>query len=129
MRIVLDTSALFYPRALAALRDLEGAPEIVLPAIALMERARQLRSQGREGWLEMLRLAEASGWAVEPFGPAEVRQTVALAPLERSRWARVSRDAMLAGHLAPEDALWTAHPRDFVALGVPPERVVDAAAL
>ena len=127
MRTVLDTSALYYPRALALLQDQGG--DIVLPVVALVERARQLRRAGRDGWSDMVLLAEASGWTVEAYDVAEARRTAALAPLDARAWARINRDAMIAGHVAKEDVLWTANPRDFAALGLRPAQILDVAKL
>lgn len=127
MRVVLDTSALYYPRALALLREHPG--RIVLPMVVLVERARQLRRVGRDGWSDMVLLAEASGWHVEPFDLAEARRTVASAPLDARAWARINRDAMIAGHVGNEDVLWTANPRDFTALGLHASQLLDVAKL
>lgn len=119
-RIVLDTGVLWRPAALDALRPDRRAG--ILPAIAYTERARQFWARG---WpvedLDLL-LAE-NAIDVEPF---EKRHGLRYAARigDEDRWHRWSRDAMIAGHVGPDDELWTTNPRDFIDLGVPPEQVV-----
>jgi hypothetical protein len=61
------------------------------------------------------------GIEVEPFGQDEARRFAAR--LDDARWARLARDAMVAGHLRPGDLLWTTDPHDFAELGVAPARL------
>lgn len=121
MRIVLDTGVLWRP---AAIRDLATSPhEIVLPAVAFAERLRQLAGQGRPpGPFEAL--IARMGITVEPFGKTEARRFVPRLT-DDDRWRRLARDAMIAGHVGPDDVLWTTNPKDFHALGVPGEHLVE----
>jgi predicted nucleic acid-binding protein len=129
MRVILDTSALFYPRGLERLRDRTDAGEIVIPVVVLLERARQLHAAGRDGLADMVRLAHAGGWRLEEYGALEARRTLGLAGLSEPAWRRLARDAMIVGHVHGGDALWTANPDDFLALGLAPGQVLDVRAL
>lgn len=120
MRLVLDTSAFFVAGALRALR--ESSVDAILPAVAFAERARQLSREGRmapeefEGWLA------ANHIVVEPFGATEALR-YAVRVRDPLLWRRAGRDAMIAGHVGPEDVLWTSNRRDFEAVGLPRGRM------
>lgn len=120
VRIVLDTGVFFRPHAL---RSLARVPNlVVLPAVAFAERARQLAKKGVEPDA-LLRLLDELDIAVEPFGADEATRHAARIT-DDARWRGLARDAMIAGHLRENDVLWTTDPKDFEALGVPPERIV-----
>lgn len=120
MRIVFDTSAFFVSAALRAVRD--GSFDAVVPAVAFAERARQLASEGRLAPRQFLAWLAANRMPVEPFG-AEEALRIAAGVRDRALWNRSARDAMIAGHVGPEDVLWTANRRDFEAVGLAPERI------
>lgn len=122
MSIVLDTSALYYPRALRALRG--RAQAIIVPALVLAERARQLHRDRGLDPQDFLAGLLRHGFIVEPSGPSEVLRYAPF--LDDTAWRRHSADALIAGHVRDGDELWTANPKDFRALGV--EHVVDATA-
>jgi predicted nucleic acid-binding protein len=124
MRIVLDTSALFYPKAIEAARASSPAA-LVLPTVVLLERARQLTRAGLDGPAEMAAFVESGGVELEAFGGLEAVRSARLAPVDPLRWARLSRDVMIAGHLGAGDVLWTANPRDFRELGIPAAQLLD----
>lgn len=125
MRVVLDTSALFYPRAIEAL---DPSWPVFVPSVVFLERSRQLAREGRMRPAEYAAVLRANGWQVEAFGVEEALR--APAPrLGDKDWKRLSRDAMIAGHVRPGDELWTANPRDFRFLGLEASRVVDVAML
>lgn len=121
MRIILDTGALFYPRALQAI---DPSVPVVVPAVVFLERSRQLAREGRMVPAEYRRLLRDSVWLVEPFGEEEALRTPGTR-LDDAQWRRLARDAMIAGHVRPGDRLWTSNPRDFATLGVPTEQIVD----
>lgn len=128
MRVILDTSALFYPAAMRRLRDEREIEAVVLPTVVLLERARQLQALGRDGLSDMLRLAEAGEWKVEDYGRVEVVRTISRAPAGAA-WRRLARDAMIAGHVGADDALWTANAADFRALGLGAGQLLDVRTL
>jgi predicted nucleic acid-binding protein len=119
MRIVLDTGILWDKPALERLRQ-ESGP-IVLPAVAFTERARQFVRQGRSVE-ELWRQLEEGGFEVEPFAAENGLRYAAR--LDDARWGRLARDALIAGHVGPDDVLWTQNPKDFLALGLPSDQVV-----
>lgn len=120
MSVVLDTCALWSRSALAALATC--GDEVVLPAVAYTERARQWLAAGRP--LSALdELLRANHIDVEPFSPAHGLRFAAHVH-DDDRWRRLAHDALIAGHLGPEDQLWTGNVDDFVAVGVPREQVV-----
>lgn len=125
MRIVLDTGAFFHP---VALRKLKTTPvRGVVPAVVFAERCRQLQRDGRS--IERFaRDLDEMDFEVEPFGKAEGLRCAAKVVDDRL-WARLSRDALVAGHVRDDDVLWTTNPRDFLALGLDPERIVDVSML
>lgn len=119
LRIILDTNTLFRPRLLAQARD-SGRP-VVLPAVALAERIRQLERDGRH--IERFKaMVQAAGIVIEPFDLDEAERVPEGARDDRL-WLRHARDALIAAHLRPGDELWTTNPRDFEALGVPKSRL------
>lgn len=117
MRVIIDTGVLFRPALMRELRD--GGHSGVLPAVALAERVRQLRREGRDVDRFLVEL-EATMTRIEPFG---VHETLRTAPLDDATWKRHARDAMIAAHVREGDVLWTTNPRDFLALGFAPEQV------
>lgn len=120
MRIVIDTGVLWRPAALRALAEMPH--DIVVPAVVFVERARQVARDGRRPD-ELLELFEANDMEVEPFGVEQaLRYAVDLH--DDDAWKRLARDAMIAGHLAGDDMLWTTNPRDFLEAGVERERIV-----
>lgn len=121
MRIILDTSALFYPRALEAL---DPAIPVVVPPVVFLERSRQLAREGRMEPAAFARLLRDSGWVVEPFGLEEALRAPT-GRLAEPQWRRLARDAMIAGHVRPRDQVWTSNPRDFEALGLSRDQIVD----
>ncbi|MEA3201880.1 MAG: hypothetical protein QOE90_3308 [Thermoplasmata archaeon] len=127
MRIILDTSALYYPRAVATIE--RTGRTIVLPSIVFLERARQLQRDGHDGIALMRRFAEAEEAQIEPYGMVETLRTLRLRVHADPAWRRSSRDAMIAGHVGEGDVLWTADRRDFAALGLRPAQILDVAKL
>lgn len=123
VRIVLDTGVFFRPAALRALATVPN--EVVVPAVAFAERARQLTKRG-VALARFEGLLEEMGFRVEPFGPEEALRFAA-GLVDDARWRSLARDAMIAGHLRPSDVLWTTDPKDFLELGVPPAQVVALA--
>lgn len=119
MRIVLDTSVLWNPVALRRLAELEF--DVVVPAIVFTERARQYR---KRGWTidSLWRQLRSNEFAVEAFG-AEHGLRFAANVLDDRLWDRISRDALIAGHLEPDDILWTSNVEDFVSAGVRREQI------
>lgn len=125
LRILLDTSVFFKPAAMAELRSRHE--DVVLPAVAFAERARQLRRDGRalDVFLEGL---QANHIMVEPFGHDEALRRAQFVT-DDSMWKRHSRDALIAGHVKDDDQLWTANPRDFIEVGVPSRQIMDISGL
>jgi predicted nucleic acid-binding protein len=122
MSIVLDTGIFYRPDALRNAARLED--DIVVPAVAYMERLRQLVRDGgsRETFDRFLQSLDC---AVQPFTRTEAAR---FAPLvSQDAWKRLARDAMIAGHVGPEDVLWTTNARDFLAIGVPANQVLAVA--
>jgi len=119
-RIVVDTNVLWDAGALLRLQE-SGRP-LVLPAVAFAERARQFKARG---WsLQSLwKILEKVGLVVEPLGPVEAVR-FAMDLQDNQHWARLSRDAFIAGHVGPGDTLWTRDVEDFVAVGVPRGQIV-----
>lgn len=120
MRTVLDTGVLFRPTALQALK--QQAADVVVPAVAYAERLRQFAARGAsraelDDYLARMR------FRVEPFGPEEAARYVP-GMMDDAAWQRLARDAMIAGHVGPNDRLWTTNPKDFLALGVPKDQIV-----
>lgn len=120
-RIVLDTGVLWAPDALERL--VAQPADAILPAVAFTERARQILQAGRRVQ-ELWDLLHRADIEVEVFR-AEHGLRVA-ARLDDVAWRRHARDALIAGHVGPEDVLWTRNPRDFLAVGLRPEQIVAA---
>lgn len=117
MRIVLDTGCFYRPAELGTLRS--PRLRVVIPAVAIAERRRQLL-RDRRPLDELTELLSLTGFEVEPYGRDEASSTPFL---DDARWARHARDAMIAAHVRPGDVLWTTNPKDFLALGLKPEQV------
>ena len=118
MRVILDTNVLWHPEVLGKAKE-TALP--VLPAVAFAERARQMLQAGRtveELWI-LLRGAEVD---VEPFLPDHGLRIAA--HLDDLTWRRHARDAFIAGHVGPDDVLWTKNPKDFLAVGLRKEQIV-----
>jgi len=125
MRHVLDTNVFYHPRALEHLATLPD--DIVVPAVVVAERARQLQRDAAVAPEAFVATLRAQDFDVEPLG---VEQACAHAPfLDDVAWQRLARDALIAGHVRPRDTLWTHDRRDFEALGIPSEALVDPATL
>lgn len=122
MRIILDTSAFYFP---VALELLSRQPEdIVVPAVAFTERARQLARDGRMSPAELLDELARNEIAVESYGEEEAMR-FATGVRDDARWKKLARDAMIAGHVREGDVLWTANPLDFAAVGLAPAQIRD----
>lgn len=123
-RVVLDTGVFFVPSALERLSSVPH--DVVVPAVVLTERARQLAKHGVDP-AELLEALEANAFDVEAYG---VDEALAWAPGIHADddWQRLARDAMIAGHVDEGDVLWTTNPADFVEIGVDADRIatVDA---
>lgn len=119
--IVLDTSALFHRDAIQALRV--RTEPAVLPAVAFTERARQLERDGAATSAEFLEHLHTLGISVEAYSVGSSALATRIA--DDRMWARLARDALIAGHVHEGDELWTANVRDFVAVGLPRERIRD----
>lgn len=119
MRVVLDTSALWVAHVWD---DILAQPqEYVLPAIAFAERARQYAERGVAVEVLWARLQQA-GIVVEAMGAVEASRYFAKLP--RGRLEALGRDAFIAGHVGPDDVLWTSDVDDFIELGVPLSQVI-----
>lgn len=120
VRIVLDTGVLFYPGVLSTLAS--RSEDVVIPAVALAERVRQLARDGRDEDL-LHRTIAAGGYITEALTP-DAACRVARQVKDDTAWRRLSRDAFIAAHVQPGDELWTTNPKDFLELGLPPHQVV-----
>lgn len=121
-RIILDTSALYFPRAI---RKLPGNRRVLVPTVVLVERARHLKSERRGSPSEFLLDIRNQGWETEPLGDAEALLAAHRAPMDDKEWADRARDTLIAGHVRDGDVLWTADVADFLALGLPPTSLRD----
>ncbi len=121
MRTILDTNVLWDRAALE--RILASAEDVVVPAIVFTERARQLVREGRGSAATLAALLGRLDFAIEPFGEQEGSR-YAVGMVDDERWLRLARDAMIAGHVRPGDTLLTHNVRDFLDVGVAPERVM-----
>jgi predicted nucleic acid-binding protein len=119
-RIVLDTSALWSKDSLQRLQAAEEEDGI-LPAVAFTERARQIVDAGRSVQ-ELWDVIARSRIMVESFRPEHGLRFAA--SLDDVTWRRHARDAMIAGHVGPDDVLWTKNPKDFLAVGLRADQVV-----
>lgn len=124
MREILDTSIFFRPESIQRLK--RSGRQVIVPAVAFTERARQLKKAGIPPERFLAYLAE-NEFEVESYGFAEAVAR-AVNVVDDDRWARLARDAMIAGHVRPGDRLWTTNPRDFIALGVHADQIVDLSA-
>ncbi|MBW3582251.1 MAG: hypothetical protein KY455_04035 [Euryarchaeota archaeon] len=120
VRIVLDTGVLWRPGAMDQIAQMDVP--LVLPAVAFMERARQVRRDGGDvarfrAWLERMHIG------VEPFAESEAER-IAVRLVDDRVWRRLVRDAMIAGHVRKDDLLYTTNPKDFVRVGLDPDRIV-----
>ncbi len=118
-RIVLDTSILWDPAVTR--RAGLGQGSAILPSIALTERARQVIAAGRDV-AELWAVLRANKIVVEDFGIEHGMRRAAKLP--QSVWDRHARDALIAGHVGPDDVLWTKNPKDFLKVGLAKEQIV-----
>jgi len=120
VRLVVDTGVLWRPLALKKLA--ESGLRVVVPAVVFAERARQVAKRG--GTAAALREALGLlGFEVEALEPSMAAR-YAVTVLDDNDWRRLSRDALIAGHLQPDDRLWTTNPKDFAMIGVPLDQVI-----
>lgn len=114
MRIVVDTNVFWHLEALAELQT--RVEDVVVPAVVFAERCRQrFRDRGLAPG-SFRRFLDAVDFQVEPMAPDQaVRFSHRIAD---ARWPRLSRDALIAGHVGPDDVLWTANGRDFIEVGL-----------
>lgn len=126
MRVILDTGLFFQPEKLRQLRDDDC--DVIVPAVVYQERLRQLRRRGSDEG-DLARLLAYLQFDVEAFSVTEAhRRIVRVGQLSDAQWTRLARDAVIAGHVRPDDQLWTTNGKDFVELGVPAEQVVHVPA-
>jgi len=119
-RIILDTGT-FWRSAVwdwLVARD----EDLILPAVAFIERARQLNFAGRsvrdfQIYLHMY------GVQIEALGAVEGLR-LACSVEDDKLWKRSARDAFIGGHIKAGDELWTTNPKDFIELGVPERQIV-----
>ncbi|HUR68866.1 MAG TPA: PIN domain-containing protein [Candidatus Thermoplasmatota archaeon] len=116
MRAVLDTGVLYHPSLLDAL---SREAVLVLPAVAFVERVRQLRRDHRDVDAFVARLF-AADIEVESFG---VREALGVSAITDEAWDEHARDAMIAAHVREGDVLWTTNPKDFAKLGLRPDQI------
>jgi len=120
LRIVIDTGVFYRPAVLDALA--RSPHPIIVPVVALAERLRQLKRDGGDMAAFRRTLIRASV-TIEPLDePSALRHSLDLDT--DAEWRKLSHDAFIAGHVQPDDELWTTNPNDFVALGVPADRIV-----
>lgn len=93
-RLVLDTGALWDVASLRALVRAERG-QLILPAVAYTERARQLHRDGRDA-RSLDRLVEDLRIVLESFTAAH-GLAVAAKIKDDARWQRMARDAFIAG--------------------------------
>lgn len=120
MRLIIDTGVLWRPEALRALVELPH--DRILPAVAFAERAREIQAAGREP-AELVTLLGRCGIQVEPFTEQHALRYAATIT-DEGKWRILARDALIAGHVGPEDTLWTTDPEDFKRIGVPEDQIV-----
>lgn len=120
MRVILDTGVFFHPEALGMMEYFLA--DIVVPAIVFTERARQIARDGGDV-ARFERLLADIGATIEPFSHNEGKQHAT--SISNEHWARLARDAMIAGHVRAGDCLFTTNPRDFLDLGVPQEQIIE----
>lgn len=120
MRHVLDTGVLWRKEVVARLGEMDE--EVILPAVAYAERARQYRARG---WPveDLDALLDQTAVTVEAMdGMMARRWTERL--VDKDQWRRLGFDALIAGHIRDGDRLWTTNPQDFEAVGVPSAQIV-----
>lgn len=121
-RIVVDTGVFFRPDRLRAAAD-DPRPFIV-PAVAYAERLRQLAARGVPAG-DIAAFAVAMRPVVEAFDMTEAERFVPrTGTMPRARWRSLARDALIAGHVRPDDELWTTDPSDFRELGLAEAQIV-----
>lgn len=120
LRVILDTSVLWKPEALSRLPSVPR--RIVVPAVVYAERLRQFAKRDLPKARLDDHLRSIKGF-VEPFGEREAARFVPRLT-EDADWKRLDRDAMIAGHVGPADVVWTANPKDFLAVGLREDQVV-----
>lgn len=98
MRFVLDTNALWHRPLMDALTEANSSVqrhEVVVPALVLAERLRQVRADAAKTQaLETLLLDLRA--VLEPFGESEARRIPAL---DDVAWRRHARDLLVASHV------------------------------
>lgn len=123
MAVVIDTNVLWHPEVLDLLED----EDVVVPSLVFLERSRQLRQRGRDP-ADLLHNLERLGWRIEAHDAEHAFRSALLAPLDDKAWIKLARDAIIAGHVGPGDVLWTFNAKDFLALGLAKEKIVDLGA-
>ena len=119
MRIIIDTGVLWKPSIIEELA--ESGHELVVPALAFAERARQVAKHGRDARTLQF-LLHTAGIHVEALdADAASRYTTQL--VDDEQWKSLGADALIAGHVGDEDVLRTTNPADFLALGLNSEQV------
>lgn len=121
MRFVLDTGVLWRPHLLRKLA--RGRQPLVVPAIVYMERLRQLARDGI-GFGVLRDILRRCRIEVEPFTALHAER-FASRMLDDEEWKRLSRDAMIAGHVDVGDVLWTTNPDDFRTIGLAEAQIID----
>lgn len=122
LRVILDTSAFYYARAL---RRIPRGDRVVVPAVAFTERARQLKRDHRATPAEFHRSLTQRGWKVEAFREEHALRAAHLAPSNEERWQQLARDVLVAAHLRADDFLVTTNTGDFIELGIPTAQLRD----
>lgn len=124
VRLVLDTSAFYYSRAL---RRIPRGSQVVIPAVAFTERARQLKRDGRASPATFHRSLTDRGWKIEAFREEQALRAAHLAPDDDDRWQDLARDVLVAAHVRADDILLTANGADFRELGLASAQLRDPA--
>jgi hypothetical protein len=119
LRIVIDIGVFFRREIWLELAEFDD--DIVLPAVAFTERARQLSRQGinPRDFQIMLHMFDIE---IEPFRAQEGLLRAVTA--DDDWWKLNARDALIGGHVGPSDMLWTTNPKDFIKLGINPNQIV-----
>jgi predicted nucleic acid-binding protein len=119
VRYVIDTGVFYRRDVLLQLSETDV--EIVVPVTVYMERVRQLRAKDLDPGTFVTALV-ANAFRVESFEPIHAER-YATQITDPQRWKRLYRDAMIAGHVGPDDVLWTTNPKDFLAVGLEADQV------
>jgi len=122
VRVLLDTSAFYYARAL---RRIPRGDHVVIPAVAFTERARQLKRDHRASPATFHRSLTERGWKIEAFREEQALRAAYLAPSDEERWQDLARDVLVAAHVRADDILVTANTGDFIELGIPAAQLRD----